>query len=274
MPDIRPESFLFLAATISGAISGAMFYIGGSACVENPVTMTQHVSNAAIHTVAGAASGAVNAAITGGDIGQAALIGGLSAGLAKGIGGANDLNMGGRMAIGAATGGVTSIMNGGDFFEGAFQGAWTSVIADICNDLMHDMWNRVRLRFDGETLKWTQNGEVKYEWPANSGGTEFNYDPIPEGNYRTWSIDFELKTSEEFVSWGPFSYRLHEGLVTIFRRWLSGHDGGFHIHGGTRPGTAGCIEFRDYSESQTYLHNFHNLMQAYKKPVYLIVNYK
>jgi hypothetical protein len=123
---------------ISGAISGAMFYCAGAIIrggeLFTTAEITSNVAKGAIHTVTGALSGAVNAAISGGDIGQAALTGALSAGMAKYIGGEKGLDMLGRMAVGTVTGGVSSVMAGGDFVEGAIQGAWTSAIAHIVNE--------------------------------------------------------------------------------------------------------------------------------------------
>ncbi len=129
---------------ISGAISGAMFYGAGQVIAGCNITNASGVvigntlsaiEQAGVHAVAGAFSGAVNAAITGGNVGQGALIGGLSAGMAKYMGGKTPA----RIATGALTGGVSSVLAGGDFAEGAIQGAWTSAIAYKCNDLMHDL---------------------------------------------------------------------------------------------------------------------------------------
>jgi hypothetical protein len=121
-----------------------MFYCAGSfietnmfSSLEGVTGLSENMAKAAVHTVAGAASGAVNAAITGGDIGREALIGGLSAGVAEYIG-ADKMGMGGRMALGAATGGMASVISGGDFVQGALQGAWTSAVAYMCNHMMHD----------------------------------------------------------------------------------------------------------------------------------------
>jgi hypothetical protein len=178
--------------------------------------------------------------------------------------------IGARVGVGAAAGGMSSVMSGGDFAEGALQGAWSSAIAYVANDMFH----RVRLLFDGKTLKWTQNGEVVRSWPAHSGMEDpLSYEPIPEGSYYTSSRDFELHPIEEHESWGPFSYRLHEGLVTRAFNRYNARSGGFHIHGGYSQGTAGCIEFQDYSRQQTNLYEFHRMMQGHGKTVNLIVDY-
>jgi hypothetical protein len=122
---------------ITGAISGAMFYAAGSAittmAIEGANGPAFVAAKVALHATAGAASGAVNAAISGGDIGQGAIIGGLSAGMAERFGGGIPQ----RMLIGSAMGGVSSAMAGGSFFDGAWQGAWTSAVAHVCNHMMH-----------------------------------------------------------------------------------------------------------------------------------------
>lgn len=123
---------------ISGVISAAAFYSAGSvvdfgkaafkwsALVEKNVRIGAHV-------VAGSSSGAVSANMTGGDPGQAASIGGVSAGLSEYIGG----GLLEKMGVGAAAGGTASVLNGGDFGEGAIQGAWTTYAAVQFNLWLH-----------------------------------------------------------------------------------------------------------------------------------------
>ncbi len=131
----------------TGAISGAFFYAAGSACAVAAENFAEGAAlsamQGAIHATAGAVSGAINANITGGDVGHGALIGALSAGTAKYFGG----GLPQRMVVGAAMGGVSSVMAGGDFAQGAFRGAWTSAVAYVCNDLMHDFAYGVRDMF-------------------------------------------------------------------------------------------------------------------------------
>jgi RHS repeat-associated protein len=134
---------------ITGAISGAFFGVAGA--VSAKATATQA---AMAHVVAGAMSGAVNAAITGGDIGQGTLIGAISAGASKWLGGKMGTNsmpgpeeFAARTALGAVMGGVTAKMAGGDFAQGAFQGALTAALAMIANDLVHDIIDKVKLEY-------------------------------------------------------------------------------------------------------------------------------
>jgi hypothetical protein len=105
-------------------------------------------------------------------------------------------------------------------------------------------------------------------WAASSGSSEFG--AIPKGTYFTSSGDKEFHPGSE-RAWGPFSYRLHESILTrLFNRLLK-RTGGFHIHGGTEPGTAGCIEFEDYSSEQKSLHEFDKMMQDYGRRIKVYV---
>jgi len=112
-------------------------------------------------------------------------------------------------------------------------------------------------------------------WDANTGCDEScpganKYFPIPKGTYSTAPEDKTYHPGGE-TGWGPFSYRLHEGLITrLFNRWNK-RDGGFHIHGGYFVGTAGCIEFADYNPEQKWLGEFDHEMQKYGKTITLYV---
>jgi RHS repeat-associated protein len=131
------------------------------------------------------------------------------------------------------------------------------------------------VEFNGQTLSWVFEGPAGQEigrvgWPAASGAP--GAPPLPEGTYQTGPGDKEFHPGFE-AAWGPFSYRLHEGFLTRLRNRLAGRTGGFHIHGGRHPGTAGCVEFADYSPQQTSLQSFDALMQAYGQDVAVVVNY-
>ena len=137
--------------------------------------------------------------------------------------------------------------------------------------------------FDGQRLTWVFEERTtilsvpmpwkketgKKSWEASSGSSP-SYEPIPSGTYSTSPSDKESHLGQE-SSWGPFSYRLHEGLLTRLLNRLKGRTGGFHIHGGYAEGTAGCIEFDDYSPAQTSLHEFDKLMQSYGKEIKVYV---
>ena len=149
-----------LTGALAGAISGALFFgagelIGGLNLVTPGgyfTDTTALLEGALIHAGAGAASGAMGAAISGGNVGLGALTGGLSAGAAEGVGGAlsgthwfsslqpEDKFFAGlvsRVGVGAVTGGIASEMAGGRFLQGMGQGAWTAAYGFIFNGLFH-----------------------------------------------------------------------------------------------------------------------------------------
>jgi len=142
-----------------------------------------------------------------------------------------------------------------------------------------DPWGLDYLKFDGNTLTWVSEkqtsrgrrptGETR-SWPANSGGE--NFKSIPEGNYFTSPGDKERHPGE-YDSWGPFSYRLHEGPLTRLINRLFGRTGGFHMHGGTERGTAGCIEFTDFGEAED-IHELDELIREYGDWIRVVVDYK
>ncbi len=61
--------------------------------------------------------------------------------------------------------------------------------------------------------------------------------------------------------------------MTRIRNRIAGRDGGFHIHGGYYPGTAGCIEMEDYDKKQEALREFDKMMQDYGEQIDLEVYY-
>lgn len=134
------------------------------------------------------------------------------------------------------------------------------------------------LRFTGQTLNWVfeqdgvPTGAVK-SWPASSGWPARGLKTIPSGTYTTSPADRVVREAFERRAWGPVSYRLHESILTRLRNRTQGRSGGFFIHGGYEFGTAGCIEFRDYSIVQPQLHEFDELMKGYGKQIRLDVGY-
>jgi Protein of unknown function (DUF2778) len=109
------------------------------------------------------------------------------------------------------------------------------------------------LTFDGTTLKMT-GGSKSYAYLAVSGKPDaagkFNYSrnnqiasfsgPIPAGTY--WINPDELWTNGPFKrgsedAWGQYRITVHPRTTTnTYGR------GGFFIHGGKVPGSAGCID--------------------------------
>ncbi|MGA1825011.1 MAG: RHS repeat-associated core domain-containing protein [bacterium] len=142
-----------------------------------------------------------------------------------------------------------------------------------------DPWGLDYLTYNGKEISWVfeeDNTETgRKSWEAFSGTIKRNGEitlSIPEGKYYT-SPEDQVKHPGEETSWGPFSYRLHESLMTRLKNRLKGRTGGFHIHGGRLQGTAGCIEFKDYSEEQNMLYEFDELFKGYGKKIRLEVDY-
>jgi hypothetical protein len=105
-------------------------------------TTAGHFAAAGIHAAAGAMSGGINAAITGGDIGLGAGIGAFSAGTGMLAGQYLPNNfptqLGARSLIGGITGGVVSEASGGSFGEGFGQGALTAATGYMANCWLHE----------------------------------------------------------------------------------------------------------------------------------------
>ena len=119
---------------LTGAISGAFFsaagaYIGMAEAACTPLTT---ITQASIHAGAGAASGAINASIAGGDMGLGAATVAISAGFGKYVGveylaGQHwAVQYAGYASTGAFTGGVASVMYGGSFHYGLENGFITA----------------------------------------------------------------------------------------------------------------------------------------------------
>ena len=167
---------------ITGIISGGLFYgagqiIAGKTALCAEITGT--VAKSAIHVATGAVSGAINAAITGGDIGQNALISAVSAGIGKGV---TSLSKNPDpvyvIGSGALTGGVTSMIFGGDFAEGAYSGAWTSAIAFVCNHEISKRMRNYKLKPSQQYLKNKNLKTTQIDLKPAKGG-EVNL--LPEG---------------------------------------------------------------------------------------------
>jgi RHS repeat-associated protein len=150
----------------------------------------------------------------------------------------------------------------------------------------------VELNFDLKSLKATDaNYSIDMpglEWKGTSGregyqSSEFqdvqDKGPIPEGQYkvdpaRTQSIS-DIGSWDRFK--GNFGGGTWPGLEKSWgehRTWLTPSNGtntfgrgGFTIHGGSVPGSAGCIDLTNRNNS------FHNWLGNYGKPLILNVKY-
>jgi hypothetical protein len=118
--------------------------------------------------------------------------------------------------------------------------------------------SQLSLEFDGKELKLL-GGKTAYSYPAVSGRPnkdgKFDYSPdnqkkinagpIPEGKYwinpdEIWeNAWYKIGASEE--AWGKYRVTIHPFTTTITHK-----RGGFFIHGGSRPGSAGCIDLTSH----------------------------
>ncbi len=135
--------------------------------------------------------------------------------------------------------------------------------------------------FDGEQLNILQNGAVSQSYKAWSGRPGTNKSPasqgvkdkgpLPEGIYCVDSGDITYRSSLSWVrrtfkytkgAWGDCWVPLKPcpGTNTLGRN-------GFYIHGGTSPGSAGCIDLLSSDSA------FCTLLVAETKPICVIVRY-
>lgn len=120
------------------------------------------------------------------------------------------------------------------------------------------------LRFDGRYLKLFNGDEVVKEWPAVSGRENFgssadqgkkNYGPMPEGTYDIKQSRYQTISPVNRIA-GPFGMGEWQGGVRSWgtesvwadptpetvRNGLTLGRTDMAIHGGTIPGSAGCID--------------------------------
>lgn len=198
----------FLTGAISGAIFGVVGYLGpdGIGVIADGVPQT------ASHVIAGAASGAINATITGSKIGINALIGGVSAGAGNLVGhslgfladqplnGVDDYvaNLAKRAAVGAVMGGAISSATGGSFGQGARLGAISSAIAYTCNEALHEAQKAL------ETAK-QKRVVSRVSVPV----------PIPKGRHTLGNLNIEVRQKYAdaylyFNVYDDYSVKLYE----------------------------------------------------------------
>ena len=130
------------------------------------------------------------------------------------------------------------------------------------------------LRFDGAKLTLQENGRPIMNWPAVSGRPGLqdqqhqlrrDHGPLPRGEYA-----IRVGAIQEIQDWEDLAGRL--GIPNWrggrpswgnYRAWLTPKPetqtygrGGFAIHGGSSPGSAGCIDLTDSMD------DFADLMRA------------
>lgn len=138
------------------------------------------------------------------------------------------------------------------------------------------------LHFNGSALVMT-NGEDTYTYPAVSGrpgqNGSFDYSverqraagagPIPEGTY--WIRPDELWENAWYKrapvsGWGNYRITIHPFSTTDTHG-----RGGFFIHGGSRPGSAGCIDLTSHMDQ--FAHRLTRLSGLRVCQIHLTVDY-
>lgn len=151
-----------------------------------------------------------------------------------------------------------------------------------------DIHPSVTIEFDGKEFKAIENGKVVKSWSAVSGRPGYqgaenqgdkNKGPLPEGE---WVLrQDQLQNIDKLSEWerlkGRFGGSSWPGLEDFWgktRIWLEpgeGTDtkgrGGFSVHGGKTPGSAGCIDLTDQMEG------FANYFKGMGKNVKVRVDY-
>ncbi len=133
---------------------------------------------------------------------------------------------------------------------------------------------KIKFTFDGTALRvheWP-GGNLLHTFPANSGRPgstladqhKHDYGPIPAGNYTMANDNFVKNSLIRRLKgdWGSYRAALQpdRGTNTFGRS-------DFFIHGGSRPGSAGCIDVGQHDSM------LHDLVKQYGGPVPVEVRY-
>lgn len=129
------------------------------------------------------------------------------------------------------------------------------------------------LIFNGSAVTWvyTQGrfgeptGATK-SFPAASGGGALHDEPTSPGHYYTRAADHLQRSSMRHPEgdWGGDPWALHAAdLATrlVYNKYWGRK--GFFIHGGLKPGSAGCIEVSRYDESQSAFNELSSMLEKY-----------
>ena len=160
-----------------------------------------------------------------------------------------------------------------------FAGGDTNLYGYVVNDPVNfvDPWGLERAVYNGhEVVIYGNEGNVVAKYLATSGGRGSifsdqditGYGPIPEGRY--W-IDPAL--TDVWHWWDPYDYDwwFKTSAWGYYRTPLEPIDpqkrGGFFIHGGLFPGSAGCIDLTNRNE------DFHDWLELYDAPLLIEVKY-
>ena len=166
----------------------------------------------------------------------------------------------GQIAFGTISGGAGSALTGGNFWQGAAIG----FVVSAANHVAHNEHSKVNNKsqsdedviivYEGTKVKvLNSKGEILYEHSATSGKGKHmnnpdsqhiqNEGPIPEGDYSfktsDWNAQSPIRQLYNIIrgngDWGDYNVRLTP--VTY-----KGERHSFYLHGGSYPGSAGCID--------------------------------
>lgn len=120
--------------------------------------------------------------------------------------------------------------------------------------------SKLTLRFTGDHLLM-EGGKETYSYPATSGSKKFK--PIPTGRYwiqpnelwqhtfatelKLWAVSLinpAVNPDSHYAAWGLYRITIHPFADTD-----TNGRGGFFIHGGSAPGSAGCIDLGHWMDS-------------------------
>jgi Protein of unknown function (DUF2778) len=144
--------------------------------------------------------------------------------------------------------------------------------------------SQLALSFDGSFLSMT-GGNTAYKYPAVSGKRlgdgKFDYSVaaqkspnsglIPEGTYwinpaELWELAWWKKPFVSETGWGKYRITIHPFTTTVTHS-----RGGFFIHGGQNPGSAGCIDLTSHIEK--FINDLRKEGALRKCQIHLTVNY-
>lgn len=144
------------------------------------------------------------------------------------------------------------------------------------------------LEFDGSNLKWVQDGNVTYSWPAMSGKKDYqsrkyqnyaDHGPIPEGE---WNVNQDRRQhyddlgywGKKFSKFGLSAWPGGKDSWGNHRVWLEPRPEtdtqgrtNLAIHGGNEFGSAGCIDLENGMD------DFNDKYSRYGRDMVLRVKY-
>lgn len=271
-----------VTAGLLGGLGGGVSSLIGSAASG----ITSTLGRVATQTVAHGFLGGTMNVLSGGDFWSGMASGALGSLAAWGTGSLLDgsskfWNATGTIASGSLMGGVGAEISGGNFWEGVRNGAISSGLNHAAHSIQQAFQNKkgVTVTYDGEFVRVVdKNGNVLYEGLATSGKGKYmndpnaqneqNLGPIPEGEYffdsNNWNYQTPIRQLYNILArngdWGFYNVKLTPVSYTGTRH-------SFYLHGGSYPGSAGCIDAgRNITKIQT--------LTANQGKVPVIVKYK